>query len=89
MTLLIDSIIMIIDASFPLGIVMSPRTFYHLYSTDFGETEPQKDCFQTLAPEVTQELSSFLVLASRSPTETRKAKASLTRWSWPWARFEP
>ena len=89
MTLLNESIIMIIDASFPLGIVMSPRIFYHLYSTDFGETEPQKDFFQTLALEVTQELSSYLVLASQSPTETRKAKASLTRWSGPWARFEP
>ena len=89
MTLLNESIIMIIDASFPLGIVMSPRIFYHLYSTDFGETEPQKDFFQTLALEVTQELSSYLVLASRSPSETRKAKVSLTRWSGPWARFKP
>ena len=50
MTLLIDSIIMIIFASFPRGIVLPTWISFICILTDCGETEPQKDCFQIKVP---------------------------------------
>ena len=89
MTLLIDSIIMIIDASFPLGIVMSPRTFYLSVFNRFWRDPSLKGLLPDLSPRGDAEAVELLGAGFPVPYGDEEGQGVANEVVWAFGRFEP